>query len=310
VQEEKLVAECDTWGLLGALATSNASRTPAQVPLSTDKALLITAVDAERVLSSQGAATGPLSQCTTPCSTTQPPPEVLAVVHTLREACQPGNAADDSCITEACKTLHEKRVRVNPVVTSALAARLGKASNWNALKQLHRSQPLLSLLQCPHLLSQCVAAGEFGLACHLLNRADEASHDDLAMALQMLLLPVADSPASVAAEAFQRRLRSSASQRLSTAEASLSTSAIHAAAYAAAAVEGFSAYQLPMHAFVAWQQDERAIGSVCSSLSSRAAARLLKYLVRWLHILFADDSLLPSSQAHWCGTLPACVLAL
>jgi hypothetical protein len=104
-------------------------------------------------------------------------------------------------------------------------------------------------------------------------------------------------------DAFQRRLLSDAAERVSSVEAAPSSSAVAAAAFEVAAVDGFSPYQLPMHAFIAWRQDECAIGNVCRALPSKAALRLLRYLFRWIRVLLADDSLLPCWQTHWCGVV-------
>ena len=192
-------------------------------------------------------------------------------------------------------------------LTGALAERaagcLADAARWPALRKLADVTPLRAMQHCPAILHACVAAAELPLFARLLHGADEVHQTDFAAALAALLVPPQDGALRAAAEVHETALRREATRRCDSVKSGVYNAAWRAAAFAAAACDGFSMWQLPLHAAIAVPADDVDVRGTCATLGSVAALRLARFLLCWLLKYVDERSLLPSADGHTCAAL-------
>jgi hypothetical protein len=220
----------------------------------------------------------------------------------LAEGSSPSKLAQAAVGLEGClQRMRPRSVLLTGGLAERAAGHLARCHLWPLLSRLLKVNPLLSLAQCPDILQACVDAEQFKLLTQLLSDAEEVCRPDFGAALGMLLQPTGCAARREALVKGQEALRKEAVQRCDSVKGAQNRGpAWRAAAYSVTAFDGFSMWQVPLHALVAFPQDSMAVAEVCDGLSSTSAVRLARYLVRWLHKHLDQVGLLPSLDSHWC----------
>jgi hypothetical protein len=147
-----------------------------------------------------------------------------------------------------------------------------------------------ALSGCAGLAPALAAGRQYGPLRELLRGATDLPAADLAAALRALLAPP-DAAARAALREHRGAARAAAEAAVAAAERAAAAGApdapdaLAAARAAAAALDGFSAAELPLHALLAARHDPAVLLRALRPLPPRAAVALLRYLAAWLRAL-------------------------
>lgn len=235
----------------------------------------------------------------------------LAALLDERQAAASGSAASGMQQLEACcRALlhqlhaqaqaqgHPSRVQQRRRRRTSLAAQqlLGRAAEamaeaqlWALLREVLAAQPLQSLAHAPRLLPLAAAAHQHELIGELCRSVEDVPADALLGALQQLLgaeHAEARAAAGAAREQHRQRLLGVAEGVLEAAAAGAGGAWQHArlacARAAAAAVDGFTAREVCLHALAAADVDAVEVQAALQRLPPQQVLRLLRYLTKWV----------------------------
>ena len=157
------------------------------------------------------------------------------------------------------------------------AGYMAQRGAWPAMEQLLAVAPPLTTARSPNVLHACVRGGRGDVARRMLRSTQDVNVGDFAAALGLLLVPSAGGGCERDAHTLHESLRRQARQLRSARTGSRRTRA----ARAASALDGFSIWHLPLHAFAACPLDARDAAAVARILGGAALARFVTYLLRW-----------------------------
>ncbi|KAK9818585.1 hypothetical protein WJX74_004306 [Apatococcus lobatus] len=197
-------------------------------------------------------------------------------------------AACSAAVLELLRSVQAAHLEIPSGLHARAVLTCGQASCWQDLTLLLQYQPLPSLSLAPGLVPLLIAGGQHPLLARLLPRARDLPADDIASALQSLLLPApaASAAAAPSASSHAQQLRSRAEQAVSAAEACEPGHERHyliaSATVATAVLEGFRDQEVSLHPLVAMHHDSTVLLAALSQLSQRQAVQLLRYLLQWM----------------------------
>lgn len=210
------------------------------------------------------------------------------------------------------------RVHPSPALAGALAVQLADAAQWPALESLLAAGALPSLAACPALLPALAARAQYGTMALACLKCRDIPASSVVAALTSVLdasacgggadaaaaagpssskaaaaaaggggaAAAAATPAAQAAAlaSYRARLMSAAEATVARAEASggAEEGALALAKCAAAAVDGFGARELPLHALLFVAVDGSEAQAALRRLPPPHVRRLLRYLGKWV----------------------------